>query len=129
MWEGTQQLTLLLPVSGPEPHLCSSSSLPFLAQPWATPEEPPWTIVTPMKYCVGIALCTIQHSPQPGYIYMSVYSRKSTAVEAKGLALSPCSTTAVKLRWEAACILSLIPSASFVSEDGYNHSHFLWGTN
>lgn len=44
---GMQQLTPLLPVSGPEPHLCSSSSLPFLVQLWAAPQEPHWAIVTP----------------------------------------------------------------------------------
>lgn len=63
-----QQLMPLLPVSGPEPRVCSSSSLPFLVKRRAILQEPPWTIVTAMD--AVLVFCSVPFNTRREHLVM-----------------------------------------------------------
>lgn len=118
------------PVSSSEPHLCSSISLQFMVQVWATllgnipgPLQPPQM---PCRYCALYHSALTVHT-----LNKYLYFRKSRALEPKGLSWSPLlhHCCLAEMGRQPASSLQA-SSSSFISGDGYNHAHladFLWG--
>lgn len=104
---GVQQLTPLLLVSGPEPHLCSSSPLPFLVQLWAAPQEPLGAIVTPTDAVLVLRSVPFNTHHAPRFYLRACLFQTKHSIGGQSSGSESGSTTSVSLRWEAACMLSL----------------------